>query len=87
MSARLPGKAAPAAREEEAPDLSAEAVIESEIVAIAAWLAGQPPSMAAASADAGLPEGERDGFHWRSGYAAGLKRALAMLSSRGMTLH
>jgi hypothetical protein len=75
MSARLPVAVAPAPHEEEGRDLSAEAIIERELVSLAAWLAVQPQ------------EGQRDGFHWRSGYAAGLKRALAMLSSRGMTLH
>ncbi len=67
--------------------MSAEAVIDREIARIAAWLAAQPQGVAAASADAGLPEGQRECFYWRSGYCAGLKRALAMLSSRGATLH
>jgi hypothetical protein len=86
MSATVPVKAAHAPHEEEGRDLSAEAVIECEIAGIEAWLAVQPRG-STASACAGVPEGQRDGFHWRSGYAAGLKRALAMLSSRGMTLH
>jgi hypothetical protein len=73
--------------EEEGFEISAEAAIDREIARIAAWLAAQPQGMAAASADAGLPDGRRDGFYWRSGYFAGLKRALAMLSSRGATLH
>ncbi len=68
--------------------MSAEAVIDREIARIAAWLAAQSQGMAAPSVEAGLlPEGQRDGFYWRSGYFAGLKRALAMLSSRGATLH
>ena len=67
--------------------MSAEAVIDREIERIAAWLAAQPRGVAGAGADAALPEGERDGCYWRSGYFAGLKRALAMLSSRGVTLH
>ena len=87
MSARRPVKVKHAPHEEEGPELSAEAVIDREIARIAVWLAAQPHGIAAASDDAGLPEGERDGFYWRSGYFAGLKRALAMLSSRGATLH
>lgn len=87
MSARRPVKVANAPHEEEGPALSAEAVIDREIAGLAAWLAAQPQGIAAARDDAGLPEGERDGFYWRSGYFAGLKRALAMLSSRGATLH
>jgi hypothetical protein len=86
MSARLSVEVTHAASEDEGPDMSAEAIIDREIARIAFWLAAHPQRMAT-SAHAGLPEGERDGFYWRSGYCAGLKRALAMLSSRGATLH
>jgi hypothetical protein len=85
MSAKLP-VVAHAAPEEEGPDLSAEAVVDREIAMIAAWLAARAQGTTA-SADAGAPAGQRDGFYWRSGYLAGLTRALAMLSSRGATLH
>lgn len=81
MSRRVPVKAK-AGQEERAPDMSAEAAVDREIAKVAAWLAAQPLTAAAA-----VPEGQRDGYYWRSGYFAGLKRALAMLSSRGATLH
>lgn len=69
-------------QEQVAPDLSAEAVIDREIANVAAWLAAQP-----LAPDCEVPAGQRDGYYWRSGYFTGLKRALAMLSSRGATLH
>ena len=69
-------------QEQAPPDLSAEAAVDREIAKVAAWLAAQP-----LTADSAVPEGQRDGYYWRSGYFAGLKRALAMLSSRGATLH
>lgn len=71
-----------AGQKDAAPDLSAEAAVDREIAKVAAWLATQP-----LTADSAVPEGQRDGYYWRSGYFAGLKRALAMLSSRGATLH
>ena len=80
MSRRAPAKLKTA--QEGPADLSAEAAIDREIAKVAAWLAAQPLSL-----DSAVPEGQRDGYYWRSGYFAGLKRALAMLSSRGATLH
>jgi hypothetical protein len=66
-------------------DLSAEALVDREIAAVAVWLAAHSQGLARNAGD--KPDGQRDGFYWRSGYFAGLKRALAMLSSRGATLH
>lgn len=37
--------------------------------------------------DAHADEGSRDRLYWRYGYYVGLKQALAMLTSRGETLH
>lgn len=70
-------------------DLSAEAAIDREIAKIAEWLAAQPADFGSGGSDPRIraAEGQRDGYYWRSGYFAGLKRALALLSSRGATLH
>jgi hypothetical protein len=69
----------------EESDLSAEAAIDRELASIGAWLAAQSPELGGASARG--PQGHRESYYWRSGYFAGLERALAMLSSRGATLH
>lgn len=67
---------------EEEPDFSAEGAIERELALISAWLAAHSPEECA-----GDTEGVAECYQWRSGYFAGLERALAMLSSRGATLH
>ena len=62
-----------------------EALLGSEIAALAAWLASQgiDPRSDSAHAD----EGSRDRLYWRYGYLVGLKQALALLTHRGATLH
>ena len=67
------------------PVLIAEDAISDEIVELGAWLAAQGIDLG------GLPDhahvGSRDLLSWRYGYFCGLKQALALLSSRGATLH
>lgn len=66
-------------------DLSAEAAIEREIVKLGEWLAAQGLDPARDGPRA--HEGSRDRLYWCFGYFEGLKQALAMLTSRGATLH
>jgi hypothetical protein len=65
-------------------DQSAERVLSREIAAVAAWLTAQGLDFAdSARAD----EGSRDYLYWRFGYFSGMKHALALLTSRGATVH
>ena len=66
-------------------DLSAESAIEREIAKLGEWLAAQglDPARDRPRAD----EGSRERLYWCFGYLGGLKQALAMLTSRGATLH
>lgn len=77
-------KARPVLQEPE-DDLSAEAAIEREIAALGEWLAAQGLDPARDRPRAG--EGSRERLYWCLGYLGGLKQALAMLTSRGATLH
>jgi len=67
------------------PDLSAEALVHLEIRKLGEWLVEQgiDPGSDHAHAD----EGSRDRLYLRYGYFMGLKNALALLTSRGETLH
>jgi len=67
------------------PDVSAEAALDREIAKMADWLVAQGLDLENDSAHG--HEGSRDGLYWRYGYFVGLKRALALLTSRGATLH
>jgi len=66
-------------------DLSAEAALQRELTELGEWLAAQGFDLRGdqARADAG----SRDRLYWHYGYFIGLKHALAMLTSRGGTVH
>jgi hypothetical protein len=66
-------------------DLSAEAAIHREIAKLGEWLtaAGLDNTVQPTHAQ----QGGRDLLYWRYGYFMGMRRALAMLTSRGTTLH
>jgi hypothetical protein len=64
---------------------SAEQVLSREIAAVAAWLSAQGLDFANESARA--DEGTRDYLYWRFGYFSGMKHALALLTTRGATVH
>ena len=66
-------------------DMSAEAALHREIAELGEWLAAQGFDLRGdhAYADAG----SRDRLYWHYGYFIGLKHALAMLTSRGATVH
>jgi hypothetical protein len=66
-------------------DLSAEAALRREILALAEWLAAQGLDVHGDHAHA--DEGSRDRLYLRYGYFMGLKNALAMLTNGGETLH
>ena len=65
--------------------MSAEDAIDDEIVKLGTWLAAQGIDLGDRPDRA--HEGSRDGLYWRYGYFCGLRQALAMLTSRGATLH
>ena len=71
--------------EAQAADLSAEGAIQREVAELSLWLSSQGIDLAADHP--GKAEGSREGLYWRLGYFAGLKRALAMLTRQGATLH
>lgn len=76
----------PEARCDEGPnDLSAEAMVHREIRKLGEWLAEQGIDLQNEHAHA--DEGSRDRLYLRYGYFMGLKNALALLTSRGETLH
>ena len=64
---------------------SAEALVGSELAALAEWLAEQGLDLHSDTAHA--DEGSRDRLYWRYGYFIGLKRALELLTHRGGTVH
>ena len=66
-------------------DLSAEAIVHREITKLGEWLAAQGIDLQNEHAHA--DEGSRDRLYLRYGYFMGLKNALALLTSRGETLH
>jgi hypothetical protein len=66
-------------------DLSAEAMVHREIRKLGEWLAAQGIDLQNEHAHA--DEGSRDRLYLRYGYFMGLKNALALLTSRGATLH
>jgi hypothetical protein len=66
-------------------DASAEGALDREIAKIRDWLLAQGLDLESDGAHG--HEGSRDSFYWRYGYFVGLKRALALLTSRGATLH
>ena len=73
-------------RDEGSPsDLSAEAIVHREIRKLGEWLAAQGIDLQNEHAHA--DEGSRDRLYLRYGYFMGLKNALALLTSRGETLH
>lgn len=66
-------------------DLSAEAAVRREILALEKWLAAQ--GLDVHSDHAHADQGSRDRLYLSYGYFIGLKQALALLTSRGETLH
>jgi hypothetical protein len=66
-------------------DGSAEAAVYREIAKLAEWLAAQGIDVQNDHANA--DEGSRDKLYLHYGYFIGLKRALAMLTKCGETLH
>ena len=66
-------------------DLSAEAVVQREIVKLGEWLAAQGLDLQNDHTHA--DEGSRDRLYLRYGYFMGLKHAMALLTNRGETLH
>ena len=66
-------------------DPSAEALVRREIGKLGAWLAAQGIELESEHVHA--DEGSRDRLYLRYGYFMGLKQALALLTSRGKTLH
>ena len=64
---------------------SIEAALEREIAELGEWLAAQ--GLDVRSDHAHVDEGSRDRLYWQYGYFVGLKRALAMLTTRGLTAH
>ena len=66
-------------------DMSAEAALHREIADLSRWLAAQGLGLRSDAADA--DEGSRDQLYWRYGYLIGLKRALALLTNVGTTVH
>lgn len=72
---------------EESPavDLSAEGAVQREVAELSLWLSSQGIDLALDHPERG--ERSREGLYWRFGYFAGLKRALAVLTRQGATLH
>ncbi len=70
---------------DDAADLSAESAIQREVAELRSWLSAQGVDLR--NDHPGKDGGSREGLYWRYGYFAGLKRALAMLTSQGATLH
>jgi hypothetical protein len=66
-------------------DLSAEGLLQREIVELAEWLTARGLDLRDNEACTG--EDSRDRLYWRYGYFVGLKQALAMLTNRGATVH
>jgi hypothetical protein len=66
-------------------DISAEAALHQEIAELGKWLAAQGLELRGDHDHAG--ESSRDRLYWRYGYFVGLKQAMAMLTSRGATVH
>jgi hypothetical protein len=86
MNPRTKELALEVGRDESGPDdLSAEALVQREIGKLGAWLTAQGMDLQDEHAHA--DEGSRDRLYLRYGYFMGLKHALALLTSRGKTLH
>jgi hypothetical protein len=66
-------------------DLTAEGAVYREIQKLGEWLAAQGLDLQNDHANA--DEGSRDRLYLHYGYFIGLKRALALLTNRGETLH
>jgi hypothetical protein len=66
-------------------DLSAEAAVQREIVNLGEWLTARGLDLHSEPAHA--DESSRDRLYLHYGYFIGLKRALALLTNRGETLH
>jgi hypothetical protein len=75
----------PAIEDIAATDVSAEAAVQREISRLGEWLAAQGLDLQNDHANA--DEGSRDRLYLHYGYFIGLKRALAVLTHRGGTLH
>jgi hypothetical protein len=86
MKARTTLQRPGADREDRAPnDGSAEGAVYREISKLAEWLAAQGIDV---QNDLANPdEGSRDRLYLHYGYFIGLKRALAMLTKCGQTVH
>jgi hypothetical protein len=65
--------------------LTAEAALVQEIAALGEWLAAEGFDLRGDQAYADAVDHER--LYWHYGYFIGLKHALAMLTSRGATVH
>jgi hypothetical protein len=75
----------PRSEEQPAGDISVEATIHREIAKLGEWLTAEGLDLTLHPAQ--IDHESRDRLNWRYGYYMGLKRALAMLTSRGATLH
>lgn len=73
----------PASGPQDADGMSAEAALRRKIEELGAWLAAQ--GLDVHGDQSHIDEGSRDRLYWRYGYFAGLKQALAMLTTRGAT--
>ena len=67
------------------PEVSAEAVLQGELVELAQWLVAQGLDLH--SDQAHKDEGSRDRLYWRYGYFVGLQQALTLVTGRAATLH
>jgi hypothetical protein len=66
-------------------DMSAEAALQRKIAELGEWLAAQGLDLRGDHAH--IDAGSRDRLYWRYGYFIGLKQALAMLTTRGASIH
>ena len=66
-------------------DVSVEGAVLREMAELRLWLSAQGIDLALDHPEKG--DGTREGLYWRFGYFVGLKRALAMLTRQGATLH
>ena len=73
------------ARTADVLETSAEGAVQREVAELSLWLSSQGIDLALDHPEKG--DGSREGVYWRFGYFAGLKRALAMLTRQGATLH
>ena len=66
-------------------EMSAEAALRRTIAELGEWLVAQ--GLEPRGDDQHIDEGSRDKLYWRYGYFIGLKQALALLTTRGASIH